>query len=115
MKKGQFIVAVLGVLMLATSCHKPLTENGFKKKIQGTWTMSEARLNHMNHWEAMPSTEPPVVVNEDFITNPWNTDYEVIGKGKIRLVNQDEYVKVDIYKDGMLFVFENNDSLRFVK
>jgi hypothetical protein len=104
-----FLIIALGVSTL--SCKKPLTKSALQRQIEGIWIMKEAKLNGMNSWEAMPSTEAPVVITEDHISNPWNKNYEVISKNSIALGSEE--IKVEICKkDKMLFSL-NGDSLKF--
>jgi hypothetical protein len=98
---------LLSVIAL-TSCGKFKFEN----KIQGTWTMSEAKSSSMTEWFVVPSTEEKVVITESHISNPWNTTYTIVDK---TIVFNNQTVKIDVKKDCMLWVFENTDSLRFIR
>lgn len=91
-----------------TSCGKFKFEN----KIQGTWKMSEARLESMDSWQPIPQSEDAVVITENHISNPWNTTYTVQDKN---ILFNNQVVKVDVKKHNMLWVFQNNDSLRFIR
>jgi hypothetical protein len=96
---------LLSVIAL-TSCGKFKFEN----KIQGTWTMKEARLESMNEWLDTP---PEVVtITESHISNPYNTSYTIENK---TIIFNNQTVKVNVKKDCMLWVFENTDSLRFIR
>lgn len=98
-------VLVLSVIALA-SCGKFKFEN----KIQGEWKMSEARLSTMSSWEQTP--QEVVTITESNISNPWNTTYSVSGK---TIIMNNQTIKVEVKKNNMLWVFENTDSLRFIR
>jgi len=80
--------------------------------LQGTWTMKEARLESSNSWQSFPSTEPPVTITETHVSNPWNTTYTIVDE---TIVLNNQFVKVEVKKNDMLWVFENTDSLRFTR
>ena len=96
---------LLSVIAL-TSCGKFKFEN----KIQGTWTMKEARLESMNSWVNTPSEV--VIITDSHISNPWNTSYTIVNK---TIVFNNQTIKVAVKKNCMLWVFENTDSLRFIR
>jgi hypothetical protein len=98
------LLLVLVVGLVGCAKHK------FENKIQGNWTMESARLESMNHWEYTP--KEIVSITNDSLINVWNTTYSIIGE-KIMFNNQ--IVKIDVRKNTMLWVFENSDSLRFVR
>ena len=102
--KKVFLFAVIGL----ASCSK----HKFEKRIQGTWTMKEARLESSNSWQSFPSTEPPVTITETHVSNPWNTTYIIVDE---TIVLNNQFVKVEVKKNDMLWVFENTDSLRFTR
>ena len=105
------LILLLSTIAVLASCSKPATKKAFHKQIQGTWIMKEARLSHMDHWENFPTTEDPVTITENFISNPWNKEYEVLDNGVISFGT--ETINVTIHKkDEMLWV-SNNDSLKF--
>jgi len=98
-------VLLLSVIAL-TSCGKFKFEN----RIQGAWTMKEARLESMDSWIETPAEV--ITITETHISNPWNADYTISGN---TLILPTQIIKVDVKKKSMLMVFENNDSLRLVK
>ncbi len=98
---------LLSVIAL-TSCGKFKFEN----KIQGTWKMSEAKAEYMETWFTVPATENAVVITENHLSNPWNTNYYAVKNG---IVFNDQVVKIEVKKSKMLWVFQNNDSLKFVR
>lgn len=102
--KKLLLVSVIAL----TSCGKFKFEN----KVQGTWKMSEARLESMSTWQPIPQSEPEVVITESHISNPWNTSYTVVDK---KLVFNNQTIKVKVNKHTMLWVFENTDSLKFTR
>jgi hypothetical protein len=91
-----------------TSCGK----FKFETKIQGSWTLHKGKPTTSSQWFDFPSTEPLVVITESHISNPWDKPYTV--QGKTILMNN-QVIKVDVNKKSMLWVFENNDSLRFIR
>lgn len=104
MKKVFYLLTVL----IITSCSK----NKFENKIQGDWIMKEGKVVGASSWHEFPNTESPVSISDSHISNPWNTEYTI--KGNVMFMNS-QIVIVDIKKDNMLWVFENNDSLRFIR
>jgi len=100
-------VLLLSVIALA-SCGKFKFEN----KIQGTWKMSEARLQGESSWVAFPESEPLVTITESHISNPWNKSYSVLENKQI-LIDQTT-IKVEVKKHDMLWV-ANGDSIRFTR
>lgn len=101
------LILLLSVIAL-TSCGKFKFEN----KIQGTWKMSEAKAEYMETWFTVPATEEAVVITENHLSNPWNTTYTVADK---TIIFNNQVVKVEVKKSKMLWVFQNNDSLKFVR
>lgn len=95
-------------LLLLSSCGKMKFEN----KIQGSWTLYKGKPNNSTEWYSFPSTEEPVVITDDFISNPWNKPYTISNKC---IILDEEIIKVDVSKNDMLWVFENNDSLKFIR
>jgi hypothetical protein len=100
-------VLLLSVIALA-SCGKFKFEN----KIQGTWKMSEARLQGESSWVDFPTSQESVIITESHISNPWNTTYSVSGK---TIIMNNQTIKVEVKKHDMLWVFDNTDSLRFTR
>lgn len=100
-------VLLLSVIAL-TSCAKKQFEN----RIQGEWKMSEARTESMDSWHSFPESEPLVTITDSHISNPWNTAYTIVDK---TIVFNNQTVSVDVKKHDMLWVFSNNDSIRFTR
>ena len=105
------LILLLSTIALFVSCSKPATKKAFHKQIQGTWIMKEAKYSHMDHWEDFPATEAPVIITENFISNPWNKEYEVLDKGVISLGT--ETINVTIHKKDEMLWASNGDSLKF--
>jgi hypothetical protein len=91
-----------------TSCGKFKFEN----KVQGSWTLHKGKPTTSLQWYDFPSTEDPVVITESHISNPWDKPYTVQGK---TILMDSKVIKVDVKKKSMLWVFENNDSLKFIR
>ena len=100
-------VLLFSVIALA-SCSKAK----FEKRIQGDWKMSEARTNSMSSWSSIPESEPTVTITDSYVSNPWNASYVIVDK---TIVLNNQTIKVDVKKNDMLWVFSNNDSLRFIR
>lgn len=98
-------VLLLSAIAL-TSCGKIKFEN----RIQGSWKMTEIKLNWMESWNPMPITEDSVIITDSHISNPWNKPYTTSGK---TIIMNNDVIKVDVKKHDMLWVFSNTDSLRF--
>ena len=102
------------VLLLSAIAFASCGKFNVDKRIQGTWTMSQARLESMTSWEQIPSSEPPVVITEETISSPWNSQY-IVTEDKKHILFNNQVVEIEVKKHNMLWVFSNNDSLRFTR
>lgn len=102
------------VLLLSAIAFASCGKFNVDKRIQGTWKMSEARLESMTSWQQIPSSELPVIITETNISNPYNTTY-TITEDKEHILFNNQLVKIEVKKHSMLWVFENTDSLRFTR
>lgn len=102
------------VLLLSAIAFASCGKFNVDKRIQGTWTMSQARLESMSTWEQIPSTQAPILITEETISSPWNSQY-TLSQDKKHILFNNESVKIEVKKHDMLWVFSNNDSLRFTR
>jgi len=104
----QKIILLSVIALMFTSCDKVKFEN----EIQGSWILSKGKPVTSSQWYEFPSTEEIVVITESHVSNPWNKTYTV---DENTIIMNNEIIKVDVKKNSMIWAFENNDSLLFIR
>lgn len=88
-------------------------ETVFKNSLKGSWMQVGFKSDLFPDW-TYTSSGPIFTINDSFISEPFNSNYEVLNNSKIFLEGSSEIIRVT-FGDTMLWVNQNNDSLKFVK
>lgn len=115
------VILTIAVLLTFTACKKeevtPSTcnsvETAFKNSLKGTYMQVGFKNDLFNEW-SYTSSGPIITIDDLSISEPYNSNYEVLKNSKIFLESTNELMKVT-FGDTMLWVNQSNDSIKFVK